>query len=59
MPRLRGYRRWELVLSVVGKIAVVVRHAAGRYRMRRDRRRSARILPAVWQSGQYVTSCDS
>ena len=28
-------------------------------RTRRDRRRSARILPPVWHAGQYVTSCDS
>lgn len=29
------------------------------YRIRRERRRSARIFPPVWHVGQYVTSCDS
>ena len=50
--------RRKLVLGPVGQIDVVA-HAAGRYRMSRDRRRSARTLPPVWHAGQYVTSWDS
>ena len=58
VPGLRRHRRRKLVVLVVREPAVVA-HAAGRYRMRRDRRRSARTFPPVWQSGQYVTSWDS
>lgn len=58
MPCLRWHRRRELVVLILRKV-VPVAHAAGRYRMRRDRRRSARTFPSVWQSGQYVTSWDS